>query len=236
MTVEGQTVIVFGGSSGIGAATATLLAERGASVLAVGRDEGRLEALRKSVKGVKTARADLLRDADLEAVFKTVERVDHVVVTAATLPAGPIVGSSLAALRLPFEERVFALLRIVQLAVPKMKAGSFVFTSGTLPHRPAPGMGLVGAAISAVEHLARVLALELAPIRANVIAPGVIATDLLRNVVGDQWEATLAHLSEQLPGKRAGTPRETAEAIHLLLTNEFINGEVLSIDGAGRFV
>ena len=135
----------------------------------------------------------------------------------------------------PFYERVVPIYRIVQSAISKMKEGSFVFTSGTLAVRPAIGMGAVGAAISAVEHLTRTLALELAPIRSNAIAPGLILTDLMRSFGGENWQQMVAQMSAALPGKKPGSAEQAADAIKFLILNKFINGEILTIDGGGRF-
>lgn len=236
MLLDGKTVLIFGGSAGIGAATARLLVDSGARVVALGRDEQRLAALQAELPGVRTLRCDVLSDEDVAAAVAPFDSIDHVVVSAGTIAKGKVVDQDGLGVMRVFQERVGSIVRIVKAAVPRMHAGSFVFTSGIAAVRCLPEAGLMGAALSAVEHLTRALALEIAPIRSNAIRPGLIMTDLVKSYGGNDWEQIVTRTAAALPGKKAGSPRQAAELIRFLLLAEFVNGEILTIDGAGRLI
>jgi NAD(P)-dependent dehydrogenase (short-subunit alcohol dehydrogenase family) len=117
-----------------------------------------------------------------------------------------------------------------------MSTGSFTFTSGDLVERPVAGLAAVTAAAAAVESLVKTLALELAPLRFNVVSPGAIDTPLYTAIFGEQRTAALSAQAAKLPGKRVGTASEVAHAVLLLMTNGYINASVLHIDGGMRFI
>jgi NAD(P)-dependent dehydrogenase (short-subunit alcohol dehydrogenase family) len=117
-----------------------------------------------------------------------------------------------------------------------MSAGSITLMSGGLGSRPAPGAAMKHAVLCATEGLARGLALELAPLRVNAIAPGYTRTPAFESLLGDDPAARIREMSANLPLKRIGRAEEVGEAVIGLMTNDFINGEVLHVDGAARFV
>jgi NAD(P)-dependent dehydrogenase (short-subunit alcohol dehydrogenase family) len=102
--------------------------------------------------------------------------------------------------------------------------------------RIRPGASAQTAALCAVESLARTLAIDLAPIRVNAVAPGWIDTPRLTRAFGPEKPSRIAAIAQQLPGKSIGSPEQVADAVLLLMTNRFMNGEILHIDGAGRHV
>lgn len=232
----GKSVLVFGGSAGIGAAAARLLSSGGADVLALGRSEEKLRDLAAANPAIRIRKCDITVARDLEEVVAPLGCIDHVVVTAGTVARGRMAEIDLADFMLPFHERVASIVRIVQLAAPKMERGSFVFTSGTAAVSPEPEAGAAGAAVAALEHLSRTLLREFAPIRFNVVRPGFIMTDLVKAYGGSDWEQLAARMADGLPGKRPGSVDEAADAIRFLISNEFMNGVTLTIDGGGRWV
>ncbi len=124
----------------------------------------------------------------------------------------------------------------IRHATPRMSGGSITLMSGLFSSRPISGAAVVAATVSGIEAMARALALELSPIRVNAIAPGYIDTPLLKEAFSNHYEQVVKAQAATLPTKRIGTAEETAQAILFLMTNGFVNGEVLHIDGGGRFV
>ena len=231
----GRTVVVVGGTSGIGLATAQLAARVGARVCIIGRDATRLSQIREQQPQWTILQADLRSDAEVTAAFAQLVTVDHLFISAGTVAATPVLESDFEALRAPFEERVFGVLRVVRAAAPKMTSGSITFTSGDLVDRPVAGLSAVVAAASATEALARTLALELAPIRFNTISPGSIDTPLHDKLFGRERDAALAAQAARLPGKRVGRPEEVAQLALTIMSVDYINAGVFSIDGGLRY-
>jgi NAD(P)-dependent dehydrogenase (short-subunit alcohol dehydrogenase family) len=234
--LEGQRVVVVGGSGGIGLATAQLCQTEGAEITLIGRDIGRLEEAAAALAGSEWRSADVRNEAAVAQALSSLARIDHIFISVGLGGASDILRSDMAALRQPFEERIFGTFAIVRAAAPKMKQGSITLMSGMNASRVRPGASAQTAALCGVESLARTLALDLAPIRVNAVAPGWIDTPRLERTFGAQRAARVEAIARQLPGKRIGCADEVARAVLMLMTNEYVNGEVLHIDGAGRHV
>lgn len=231
----GQVVIVFGGSSGIGLATAKAAQAEGASVMIVGRDVEKLRAASATIAGSDWRSTDV---TDVDGVARSVAHlgtIDHVFVSVGQGGASDVLKSAAEDLRRPFEERVFGTFNVVRAVVPKMREGSITLMSGMYASRVRPHASAPTAALCAVESLARTLALDLAPIRVNAVAPGWIDTPRLEQSLGPEKAGRIDVIAQSLPGKRIGNANEVAAAVLLLMTNSYINGEVLHIDGGGRF-
>ena len=236
MTLQGAHVVVIGGSSGIGLATAQLARQAGATLTIAGRSQDKLRQAQQQLGEVRTVVADITHEADVGQVFEGLSRVDHVVVAAGTIQNGRIVDNDLATLRRIIDERIWGVTYVVRHAAPKMTQGSITFTSGGLSSRPRVGSAMLTTALAGVEAMTPALALELAPIRVNTVTPGLIDTPLLHHTYGAEREAIMANRAAVLPGKRVGTAEEVAQAMLMLMTNAYMTGEVLHIDGGGRFV
>ena len=232
MNLKGEKVVIIGGSSGIGLATAKLAKEQGADVTIASRSRDKLERAAEQLGPVEIVEADVAEEEAVQSVFAGLNQVDHVFVPAGTWVGGNIVESDPDELRRALEVRIMGAIYVVQSAAAKMTDGSITFMSGQLASRPGPGTAITASSNAAVEVLARTLALELAPIRVNAIAPGLIDTPIL----GEHRDAVAKGAAANLPAKRIGTAEEVAQAVLLLMTNGFITGEVLHIDGGGRFV
>lgn len=181
--------------------------------------------------GAWTVVADIAREPDMQALFRDMERVDHIFISAGRPLFGKLLEAELETLRGDVDQRFWGVVYVVRHAAPKMRQGSITFLSGQFGSRPAIGATVTSAMNSAVETLAKGLALELAPLRVNAIAPGPIDTPFAGEEgrkASEQWART------RLPVKRIGTAGEVAQAVLLLMTNDFITGEVLHIDGGGR--
>ncbi|MCU0565709.1 MAG: SDR family oxidoreductase [Oculatellaceae cyanobacterium Prado106] len=236
MQLKDQQVVIIGGSSGIGLATAQLAQAEGARVTITGRSEEKLRRVANTLGTVKTAIADVTNEKDLQQVFEACDRVDHLVLLGASLASGKICDAALEDLSRPITERLWGAIHTIRAAAPKMSNGSITLTSGLFSARPIAGMAVVAAAVGGIEAMTRALALELAPIRINAIAPGYIDTPLLRAAFEDQYEGVVKAQSAVLPTQRIGTAEETAKAILFLMTSGFITGEILHIDGGGRLI
>lgn len=237
-SLNGAHVVIFGGSSGIGLATAVAAKAKGAIVTLIGRTPAKLEAAARKIEGAQTAIADIAERKSVEAVFNGMTRVDHLVITAGGLHVGKLADSDPDQLLVEIQQRIAGAVYAIKAALPSMlPTGSIVLMGGQFSDRPpANGASITAAAVRGIEALARSLALELKPIRVNVIAPGLIDTSLF-DVFGSEGRAAIfAQAAEQLPVGRAGRADEVGEAITFLLSNGYMNAEVLHIDGGGRFV
>lgn len=230
-----QVVVVFGGNTGIGLATAKLAQAEGASVTIIGRDVEKLKYSASALLGSQWRVADVRDAGGVERSIEHLTRINHVFVSVGRGGRSSILTDSMEELRLPFEERVFGTFNIVRAVVPKMEDGSITLISGMNASRVGREASAQTAALCAVESLARTLALDLSPIRVNVVAPGWIDTPRLDQAFGAKKAAQVEAIARQLPGKRIGRVDEVASAVLMLMKNAYINGEVLHIDGAGRF-
>jgi NAD(P)-dependent dehydrogenase (short-subunit alcohol dehydrogenase family) len=236
MTLEGAQVVVIGGSSGIGLSAAASARQQGAYVTIAGRSQDKLARAQQALGDVRIVAADIASETAVEGIFAGLERVDHVVISAGTLANGAIVNNDLATLRRIVDQRLWGLVYVIRQARPRMTEGSITFTSGSLSSRPRPGTAMLTASLAAVEALAPALAVELAPVRVNAVTPGLVDTPLLDGAFGSDRETLIAARSAVLPGKRVGSPEEVAQAMVMCMTNRYLNGAVLHIDGGGRFV
>jgi NAD(P)-dependent dehydrogenase (short-subunit alcohol dehydrogenase family) len=233
MNLRGTEVVIIGGSSGMGFATAKLVKEHEASVTIVGRSREKLQHAASQLGNTRAVVADITQERDMQALFQDMERVDHVFVSAGRPLFGKLLEAELETLRSDVDQRFWGVVYVVRHAAPKMRHGSFTFVSGLLGSRPSPAAIVTSAMNSAVETLAKGLALDLAPIRVNALAPGAIDTPLW----GEEGRrGAMQWAKDNLPVKRMGTAEEVAQAALLLMTNDFITGEVLHIDGGGRWI
>jgi NAD(P)-dependent dehydrogenase (short-subunit alcohol dehydrogenase family) len=242
MRLDGQRVVIIGGSSGIGLETARLALAEGASLTIAGRSEDRLQRAAESLVAtgnsdrLRTVVADVAEEPSIQALFASETHVDHLFLPAGELRpgGGDALGTELEGLRSIFEVRLLGVARAVRRAKPLMDGGSITLMSGLYSTRPAAGGAIAAAAVAGVEGMTRALALDLAPIRVNAVAPGLIDTPLW-DVFGPQRE-TFAARAAKLPVGRIGRPEEVAEAVLFLMTNGFVTGTVLAIDGGGALV
>jgi NAD(P)-dependent dehydrogenase (short-subunit alcohol dehydrogenase family) len=235
MSLKDKTVVVIGGSSGMGLATAKAAQAEGAKVIVTGRSEDRLRSAREELGGgARGVALDAADEAGTRALFEGLERVDHLFFTAATLTVDPKLAADTAAVRSAIDTRFWGSYYAAKYAAPKMPPdGSITFTTGTASRKPLPGLAVVSASCGAVEALARALAIELAPIRVNTIQPGLIDTPLHERMMGGKERAAkqVAAIAARLPLKRAGRSEDIAQAVLFLMKNPFMTGSIVTIDG-----
>jgi NAD(P)-dependent dehydrogenase (short-subunit alcohol dehydrogenase family) len=229
-----STVVVIGGTSGIGLEVARAAAAADARVFVAGRSVDRARAAQMSLgDAVRVRTLDMTDETAVQTFFAGLHGIDHLVVTATggALRFGTVLDTPMQEIRSVLDDRFWGTYHCVRYAAPLMPpTGSVTLLSGTAAVKPRPGAGVLAAAVAAVEALARALALELAPIRVNIVRPGPIDTPLLRasRPNFDEFAKTTA---AALPVNRIGMPADVAQAVLLLMTNPFVTGTALGIDG-----
>jgi NAD(P)-dependent dehydrogenase (short-subunit alcohol dehydrogenase family) len=238
MSLKNTTVVILGGSSGIGLATAKAARAEGAQVIITGRSAERLQKARADLgDSVRTAALDVADETGTRAFFQDLNHVDHVFITAGTVSRDSRLAPESELMRPAMDTRFWGALYAAKYAAPKMNgSGSITFMSGTAARRPIAGASVASASCGAVEAFARALAVDLAPIRVNTIQPGFVDTPLLDEVLGAHRAEVLAAAAARLPVRRIGRPEDIADAVLFLMKNGYVNGITLTVDGGGLLV
>jgi NAD(P)-dependent dehydrogenase (short-subunit alcohol dehydrogenase family) len=237
-SLEGQIVVVVGASSGMGLATAAAAKAAGALVTIVARNRERLEEAQASLGGgVQIAALDAADAAAVAALFEGYERVDHVASFAGEQPVGSAGETTHELYQRALDARVWAARNLCAAAAPRMpETGSFTFCSGVSAWRPRAGRAAGAAATAAVESYARAMAVELAPKRVNTVCPGSFDTPVLDRAFGERKLEALQPYLSTLPAGRLGKPDELAHAVLFLMTNGYVTGTVLHVDGGSLLI
>jgi len=238
MSLKDTTVVILGGSSGIGLATAKAAQAEGARVIITGRSTERLEKARIELGAVaRTVALDVADEAGTRMFFHELNSLDHLFITAGTIVADKQLRPDSEVLRPALDTRFWGALYSAKYGAPKIRSGgSITFMSGTAALRPLAGAAVTSASCGAVEAFARALAVDLAPIRVNVIRPGFVDTPLLDDVLGAQKQEILAAAAKKLPVRRIGRSEEIADAVLFLMKNGYVTGVALTVDGGGLLV
>ena len=237
-----ETVLVVGGSSGMGLSLARSLLADGCAVVIAGRSSGRLAQARATLAEVGDARvivADITRENDVIRLFGECGPLDHIVSTAADIEGAYALlpDLELAAARRVFDSKFFGPWLLAKHGSARLAPhGSITFTSGIAAYRPAPRGSIVAGVNGALASLAYALAVELAPIRVNVVSPGWVDTPIWQHVAGGDAPARLDAMAQKLPVGRIGRPDDIADGIRFLMRNGYATGSVLHLDGGHRLV
>src|SRR5215510_7372380 len=232
-SLAGTRVLVLGGSSGIGLATAKAAAEAGAKVTLASRSSERVSAAVAAVgHGAAGVPLDTTNDAALEGFFAKQPEWDHIVVSVAAGRSAGLHDLSLQDAYGNMNAKFWSAYKTARLAriAPE---GSLTLVSGFLSHRPNKDALLQGCINAALESLGRGLALALSPVRVNTVSPGVIDTPIRAAMPPDKKKAMLDHAAATLPAKRVGQAEDGADAIVMLITNPFTTARTLCVDGGG---
>jgi NAD(P)-dependent dehydrogenase (short-subunit alcohol dehydrogenase family) len=230
--MDGINVVVIGGTSGIGLATAISSAQRGATVFAAGRSLDKIEACQASYPDIQFRQVDTHDPEGLSALFSEAGPIHHLVgaATGATRTNGPFMSQTDEQFRAAFD-KFWGYTHVVRQGVPHLvEDASITLVSGTPARKCNPGMISVSCTGCAVEGFVRALTPELAPIRINGVAPGIIDTPMFDHF-GEKKAATLDAIGANFPLGRVGQPEEVAEAILLCMSNTYMTGVVIDVDG-----
>ncbi len=238
ISLKEATVVVLGGTSGIGLETAKAAQAEGAHVIVTGRSIERLQAARAALgNDARTIQLDVADEAGTRALLQDIPHLDHLFITAGTLIRDVHLEPETKTLRPAMDTRFLGALYAAKYSAPKIRSGgSITFMSGTAARRPLPGASVATASCGAVEAFARALALDLAPIRVNTIQPGYVDTPLLDGLLGSHKDEVLAAAAARLPVKRVGRADEIADAVLFLMKNGYVTGITLTVDGGGLLV
>ena len=231
-----QTVVVIGGSAGIGLATARRARVEGAEVMLTGRNSERLALAAREVGAQRTAAFDANDRVALKAFFDALPRpIDHVMVTAGAPHYGRMLEMGYDEAQQAMGEHVLLNIEVARNAADKVRpGGTLVLMGGTGGRRIEPG--IVSAVTATLPPLTASLALELAPVRVNLIAAGFVDTGLSAAILGDDLEARRQDLRTKLPiGRVVGPDDVAALAVHLM-SNTALTGATYDIDGGQQFV
>ena len=233
-----MTVVIIGGSSGIGLATAQAVRVAGGDVVLTGRNPDRLAAAAAQTQALATAAFDATDDAALAAFFERLDTpVDHIMVSAGGSYYAPLAEIDFAQARREMDEHVWLAFAVARHAAGRVRAGgTLLFIHGTGARRPGIGLGVASAITAAMPAVAANLAIELAPIRVNLIAAGFVDTPLSARLLGEDLDARRAELRERLPiGRVVGPGDVAALAVHLM-NNTALTGATYDIDGGQQLV
>jgi NAD(P)-dependent dehydrogenase (short-subunit alcohol dehydrogenase family) len=239
MDIHGQRVVVVGETSGIGLAVAAALTGRGADVVvASGRQssvDAALSQLGPRASGTTVAVTD---PGEVTRFFDGIGAFGHLVYTAGeALSLMPVAELDLERARAFFQTRYFGALTVVHAAAPRLRpGGSITLTSGSAGDRPGPGWALAASVCGAKNALTRALAVELAPIRVNAVAPGVVRSPLLSGMPDADRAAMYDEVGRSLPVGRVGEVGDVAEAYVYCMTQPYGTGTVINVDGGALLV
>ncbi|PXW16381.1 SDR family oxidoreductase [Paraburkholderia caballeronis] len=234
ITLRQSRVVVAGGTSGIGFAVADAAARAGAEVVIASSNPERVAAaLARLPEGTRGESIDFTDDAQVSAFFARVGAFDHFVYTAGeSLLLQTLADLSIADAQRAFDVRYWGALRAVKHAAPLLRAGgSITLTSGVASSRPLPAWTVPSSILGAIESLTRALAVELAPLRVNAVAPGVLRTALWDNMTDADRAGLYEYIAEKMPVRRVGEAADVAQTYLYLMQQGFSTGQVVVVDG-----
>lgn len=236
MSVQGKKVVIIGGTSGIGLATAKAAIAAGAEVVIASRSAQKLATAKADIGGKIDAQTiDLMAESSIHDFFQNMGQIDHLVISAGSVKTGPI-------RELAFNDAVDSMTSKFwgpYLAAKYAQVNpdtSITLFSGILSRRPSPGFAALASINAAVEGLGRALALELAPVRVNVISPGLAEAPVYEGMPPAQRQAYFESMAKQLPVKRIGTPEDIAATVLHLMQNGYTTGTVVDVDGGSLLI
>ncbi|ANS69202.1 short-chain dehydrogenase/reductase SDR [Streptomyces lincolnensis] len=239
MSLQGQRIVVVGGTAGIGRAVAEAAAREGAGVVVASRRRESVDAaLKRLPEGTEGHVLDATDEEAVRGFFERIGGFDHLVYTAGEpLLLESLADSDLGRARRFLDTRLWGAYTAVKYGAPAIRpGGSVVLTTGTAGRRPMPGTTVAASLCGAMESLTRALALEIAPVRVNVVSPGVVRTELWRELPRADRDGLFAASAAALPVGRVGEAEDVAEAYLYLMRNGYSTGATVVVDGGGLLV
>ncbi|MFI1562867.1 SDR family oxidoreductase [Streptomyces sp. NPDC020490] len=233
--LDGRRLVVIGAGSRTGRLIARAASAAGADLVLAGPDPRKLEWTAGELAGpALVAPVDLADEDSIARLARRTGAFDHLVSTAAMPANGPLADLELAAVQRAFAAKVIGpLLLAKHLAGQADAGGSFTFFSGVAAWRPAPERTVMATTNGALAFLVQALAVEIAPVRVNAVSPGIVDTGSWDGLGADK-EAFLRQVAERNPARRVGTPDDLVQAVLFAMTNPYVTGTVLHVDGGGR--
>lgn len=231
--LKNKKIVIIGGSSGIGLETAELAIAQGAEVIIASRSEDKLKQAEELLGSNATSyRLDTTVEQDVRAFFEAVGSFDHLVVSAAETSGGPFLDTETSKVRQLFDNKFWGQYHAVKYGAPKISPkGSITLFSGVVAYKAMIGSSMLGAVNAAVSNLGQTLALELAPIRVNVVSPGIIDTPSRSKMPEEARLQFYDTLAQKLPVNRVGLAEDVAKGVLYLIQNGFVTGTVLHVEG-----
>jgi NAD(P)-dependent dehydrogenase (short-subunit alcohol dehydrogenase family) len=236
--LAGQTVVVIGGSSGIGLETARRARAEGAEVVVTGRDPGRLEKAARELGARSSAAFDATDTDRLDRFFEELPApIDHVMVTAGGMYYAPLAEFDFAQARGAIDDHLWLTLHVARNAAGRVRpGGTLLFMTGTAARRPGTGLAIAATVAAGLPALTANLALELAPVRVNLIATGFVDTPLSAALLGDQLEQRRDELRAMLPVRRVVGPADVAALAVHVMANTALTGATYDVDGGQQLL
>ena len=233
MNLQGKKVVIIGGSSGIGLATAKAAAAEGAQVVIASRSEEKLRKATAEIKGkVESIPVNMLEESSVKALFDRVGALDHLATPGSEAVMGPFLGLEIGAAKAAFDSKFWGQYLAAKYGAPKLRpGGSITLFSGAYSQRPGRGATLLCAINSAVEGLGRALAVELSPIRVNVVSPGLVDTPIYSAMPEEKRNAMFNAVAGANLVKRIGKAEDIAETVLYLMRNGYTTGSTLYVEG-----
>jgi NAD(P)-dependent dehydrogenase (short-subunit alcohol dehydrogenase family) len=237
MSLAQQRILIIGGSNGMGLATAQSVGRLGAEVLIAGRSQAKLDQALGAIEGRAAGYvADFTDPSSLAALFQRVGRIDHLVLAASSNAAwGPFASIQAPALRNAMEGKLIGYWQSLQAALPYLRRdGSVVMLTGAASRTAMPNAAGLAAVNGGITQMAQTLAKELAPLRVNVVSPGLVDTPAYDGMPKETKAGMFAGAAKSLPVGRTGTSDDIAQAVVFLIGNGFTTGALLDVDGGAR--
>lgn len=239
MTLNGKRIILLGGSSGIGLATAQAAAKEGAQVVIASSRQSSLDKALATLPAGATSRAlDLADEAQVRHLFETLGAFDHLVFTAGeNLTLANLAETDITQAQKFWKVRYWGAFMAAKYGSPHIRSGgSITFMSGLASHRPHAGWSVAASICAAIQGLTRALAVELAPIRVNVVSPGVVKTPMWDSMGPAERDALYRQMDTTLLVKHAGESAEIAQAYLYAMRQTYATGEILAVNGGGALI
>jgi len=231
--LKGKKIVIIGGSSGIGFETAKQVIAQGAEVIIASRSKNKLQNAKEQLGARAVAfTLDTTQEQQVQSFFEKVGQFDHLVVSAAETSSGSFLDTNTTQARQLFENKFWGQYYAAKYGAPKvLPHGSITLFSGVVAYKSMVGSSMLGAVNAAVSNLGQTLALELAPIRVNIISPGIIDTPSRSKMPEEIRNHFYATVGNKLPVKRIGRAEDVAQSVLYLLQNSFVTGTVLHVEG-----